>query len=283
MTERSGRSLQGRVALVTGASSGIGKATVEALLTAGATVYAAARRVERMRDLEERGAKVVRLDVTDPASIQEALARVREQDGGVDILVNNAGYGSYGAVEDVPLEEARRQFEVNVFGLAELTRAALPGMREKGYGKVVNISSMGGKIYTPLGAWYHATKHALEGLSDSMRFELRPFGVDVIIVEPGIIRSEWGGIARESALRFSGESAYGDMTRKVTEVMEGAYTPRSSSPPEVVAQTVLRAVTARRPRTRYATGKMARLLMTTRALLPDRVVDRLVAGSYGIG
>ena len=283
MAEKSRGSLQGRVALVTGASSGIGKATVEALLAAGATVYAAARRVERMSDLEELGAKVLRLDVTDPASIQEALAQVLAQDGGVDILVNNAGYGSYGAVEDVPLEEARRQFEVNVFGLAELTRAALPGMREKGYGRVVNISSMGGKIYTPLGAWYHATKHALEGLSDSMRFELRPFGVDVIIVQPGIIRSEWGGIARESALRFSGETAYGDMTRKVTDVMEGAYTPRSSSPPEVVAQTVLRAATARRPRTRYATGKMARLLMTTRALLPDRIFDRLVAASYGIG
>ncbi|MFW5728786.1 MAG: oxidoreductase [Spirochaetota bacterium] len=272
-----------RVALVTGGSSGIGRSTVEALLDAGATVYAAARRVERMSDLEERGAKVLRLDVTDPASIQEALAQVQAQDGGVDILVNNAGYGSYGAVEDVPLEEARRQFEVNIFGLAELTRETLPHMRDQGYGKVVNVSSMGGKIYTPLGAWYHATKHALEGLSDSMRFELRPFGVDVIIVQPGIIRSEWGGIARESALRFSGETAYGDMTGKVTGVMEGAYTPRSSSPPEVVAETILRAVTARRPRTRYATGKMARLLMATRALLPDRIFDRLVAAAYGIG
>ncbi len=256
---------------------------MEVLLHAGATVYAAARRIGRMNDLAERGAKVLRLDVTDPASIRDAVAQLRAQDGGVDILVNNAGYGSYGAVEDVPLEEARRQFDVNIFGLAELIRAVLPEMRQGGYGKVVNISSMGGKVYTPLGAWYHATKHALEGLSDSMRFELRPFGVDVIIVEPGIIRSEWDAIARESALRFSGESAYGEMTRKFTGFMEGAYAPRSSSPPEVVARTILRAVTARRPKTRYATGKMARLLMSARALLPDRIFDRLIAGSYGIG
>lgn len=282
MAKEAAGPLRGKVALVTGASSGIGKETVRRLLAEGATVYGAARRVEKMADIEQAGAKTVKLDVTDTTSMDSALATIAEQDGGVDILINNAGYGSYGAVEDVPGSEARRQFDVNVFGLADLTQRVLPHMRDSGYGKIVNISSMGGRIYTPLGAWYHATKHAVEGFSDSLRFEVKPFGIDVVVIQPGVIRSEWGGIARESALTYSGQGAYAEMTRKVTQVMESAYAPRSSSGPEVVADTIVKALTARRPKPRYATGKMARLLMATRWLVSDRVFDRLVARSYGI-
>jgi len=164
------------VALVTGASSGIGKETVKKLLEAGYTVYAAARRVEKMNDLADLGASILKMDVTDRVSIEAGVTNILYGERSIDVLVNNAGYGSYGAIEDVPLEEVRRQFEVNIFGLARLTQLVLPGMREKRFGKIVNVSSMGGKIYTPFGGWYHATKHALEGLSDSLRLETAPFG-----------------------------------------------------------------------------------------------------------
>ena len=168
-------SIKGKTALVTGASSGIGESTVELLLSAGATVYAAARRVEKMSDLEKAGAHLIKMDVTDEASMVAGINSILEKEGSIDILVNNAGYGSYGAIEDVPIDEARRQFEVNIFGLARLTQLVLPGMRQNRYGKIVNISSMGGKIYTSFGGWYHATKHALEGFSDCLRLETEPF------------------------------------------------------------------------------------------------------------
>src|SRR5690349_17668304 len=186
-----------KVALVTGASSGIGEAIARKLAQLGFTTYAAARRVERMEPLRDVGVRPLQLDVTDEASMTSAIEHIAAEAGCIDVLVNNAGYGSYGALEDVPLAEGRRQFEVNVFGLAQLTQLVLPHMRRLGSGHIVNISSMGGKMYEPLGAWYHATKFAVEGLSDSLRLELKPFGISVVIIEPGAIRSEWGGIARD--------------------------------------------------------------------------------------
>src|SRR5512139_3357829 len=189
-----------RVALVTGGSSGIGECTVRELLDAGFTVYAVARRVERMQPLADAGAHVFAMDVTDDASMVSGVQRIIGEQGRIDVLVNNAGYGSYGAVEDVPIDEARRQFEVNVFGLARLTQLVTPHMREQGSGRIINISSIGGKFYEPFGAWYHATKFAVEGFSDSLRLELKPFGVDVVIIEPGPIITEWNEIARDSLL-----------------------------------------------------------------------------------
>ena len=186
----------GRTALVTGASAGIGKATVERLLEEGYHVYAAARRVDRMRDLEELGAVALEMDVTREEDVVAGVERIDGERGGVDILVNNAGFGLYGAVEDIPLDDARYQFEVNLFGAARLTQLVLPRMRERGAGRIVNVSSVGGKIYTPLGSWYYATKHALEGWSDALRWELKHFGIDVIIVEPGLIRTEFGDVMR---------------------------------------------------------------------------------------
>src|SRR5512139_4283396 len=176
-----------RVALVTGGSSGIGECTVRELLDAGFVVYAVARRVERMQALSEAGAHVFAMDVTDDDSMVAGVQRIIDEQGRIDVLVNNAGYGSYGAVEDVPIDEARRQFEVNVFGLARLTQLVTPHMRRRESGTIVNISSIGGKIYEPLGSWYHATKFAVEGLSDSLRVELKPHGIDVVIIEPGAI------------------------------------------------------------------------------------------------
>jgi NAD(P)-dependent dehydrogenase (short-subunit alcohol dehydrogenase family) len=270
-----------RVALVTGGSSGIGEQTVLQLLDAGLTVYAAARRVERMAALADRGARVIGMDVTDEASVSAGIDRIAAEAGGVDVLVNNAGYGSYGAVEDVPIEEARRQFDVNLFGLARLVQLVTPGMRERGHGRIINVSSIGGKFYEPFGAWYHATKFAVEGFSDSLRLELRPFGIDVVIIEPGPILTEWSEIARDSLLTSSGSTDYGPYARRAHAVLEEFDKPGRASSAEEVARKIRRAVTARRPAARYPVGRGARAITTSRDLLPDRVVDAVVGRIYG--
>jgi NAD(P)-dependent dehydrogenase (short-subunit alcohol dehydrogenase family) len=270
-------SIKGKTALVTGASSGIGEATVEQLLSAGATVYAAARRVEKMKNLEKKGARLVQMDVTDEASMVAGVESILEKQGSIDILVNNAGYGSYGAIEDVPIDEARRQFEVNIFGLARLTQLVLPKMRQNGYGKIVNISSMGGKIYTPFGGWYHATKHALEGFSDCLRWETAPFGIDVIIIEPGGIATPWGQIAADNLKKTSGSGAYADAANKAADGTAEMYSSDRLSPPSLIAETIVKAVTANRPKTRYAVGFMARPTIFLRRVLSDRMFDRMVS------
>ena len=183
------------VALVTGGSSGIGEATAIKLREAGYTVYAAARRVQRMEHLTESGVRPLAMDVTDDQSVQSAVKQILADTGRIDVLVNNAGYGSYGALEDVPLAEARSQFEVNVFGAARLIQLVLPHMRQQRSGTIVNVTSMGGKIYTPLGAWYHGTKFALEAISDCLRMELKPFGIDVVVIEPGGTIMHWSAEA----------------------------------------------------------------------------------------
>jgi len=265
-----------KVALVTGASSGIGEATVRKLLERGYEVYAAARRMERMAGLAERGAKLLPLDLTDDASIAAATARIEAESGRVDVLVNNAGYGSYGAVEDVPLGEARRQFEVNLFGAARLIQLVLPMMRAQRGGKIVNVTSIGGKGWEPFGAWYHSTKFALEGLSDCLRVELRPFGIDVIVIEPGAIRTEWPAIATASLLERSGDTAYGPYARRHAKIFEGAGDSKLASPPEAVADIIHRAVTSRRPRTRYAAAGGAKFFLFLNRILSDRMQDRLM-------
>jgi len=275
--------MDGKIALVTGASSGIGKATVREFLRRGITVYAAARRLEKMEDLKQEGARPIRLDVTDEASVTEAVQAIAAEAGPVSYLINNAGYGAYGAVEDVEMDEARRQFDVNMFGLAALTRAVLPAMREQRFGRIINISSIGGKIYTPLGAWYHATKHAVEGFSDALRLEVRQFGIDVVVIEPGAIQSEWEGIAADSAQRISGSGAYADFTEKTVRRMKSAYDSGGKpSPPEVVARTIVGAALAGRPATRYASGRNARMLLFLRRVLSDRMFDRVVRMAYGL-
>jgi NAD(P)-dependent dehydrogenase (short-subunit alcohol dehydrogenase family) len=201
---------------------------------------------------------------------------IKNEAGRIDVLVNNAGYGSYGALEDVPVDEGRRQFEVNAFGLARLCQLVLPMMRAQRSGKIVNVTSIGGKIWEPLGAWYHATKFAVEGLSDCLRVEVAPFGVDVIVIEPGAIRTEWAGIARDGLLQMSGGSAYAELAKRHARMLATADTSSLASPPEVVARTIVRAVPARRPKTRYATGGGARTILFLRKILPDRMFDRLI-------
>ncbi|MGC1349004.1 MAG: oxidoreductase [Xanthobacteraceae bacterium] len=265
-----------KIALVTGASSGIGEATARALMASGYKVFAGARRLDRMAGLAAAGAVLLKLDVTDDASMVAAIDAIKTGAGRLDVLVNNAGYGSYGALEDVPLDEARRQFDVNVFGLARLCQLVLPIMRAQKSGKIVNITSVGGKIWEPLGSWYHATKFAVEGLSDCLRAEVEGFGIDVIIIEPGAIRTEWAGIARDGLLQTSGSGAYAEQAKGHARLLAAADTSSLTSPPNVVAKTIVRAVNARRPKTRYATGGGARTILFLRAILPDRMFDRLM-------
>lgn len=263
-----------RTALVTGASSGIGKATARRLAGLGFVVYAAARRVDRMKELEAERIRPVSMDVTNDDSMTAGVDRIIAETGRIDVLVNNAGYGSYGAIEDVPSEEARRQFDVNVFGLARLIQLVTPYMREQGGGHIVNVSSMGGKVYSALGGWYHATKFAVEGLSDALRLELAPFGIKVVIIEPGAIDTEWGGIAAGSLLARSGDSAYAGQARAVSQALgsEGGESSRGSKP-RVVANAIGRAVRSSHPRPRYAIGMGAKPATYARRILPDQVLD----------
>jgi NAD(P)-dependent dehydrogenase (short-subunit alcohol dehydrogenase family) len=265
--------LTGKVALVTGASSGIGLSAVTFLLEEGATVYGAARRLDRLQDVEKIGGHAIEMDITKEEDITSALAKINNAHGSVDILINNAGYGSYGSVEEVPIDEARRQFEVNLFGLGSITQKVLPQMREKKYGKIVNISSMAGKIYMPMGAWYHATKHALEGWSDSLRLEVAQFGIDVVIVEPGGIQTEWGGIAMDSMQKYSGKGPYARITNGMTATFKETYENGKGSHPDVIGKIIVRAVTAKHPKTRYAKGYMAKFSIFSRWLLSDKMFD----------
>ena len=270
-----------RTALVTGASSGIGEDTARKLQALGYVVYGAARRTDRLQALVTDGIRPLTMDVTDDASMTAGVDRILEETGRIDVLVNNAGYGSHGAIEDVPIDEARRQFEVNVFGLARLTQLVSPHMRAQGSGTIINISSIGGRLTTPLGGWYHATKYAVEALSDALRMELRPFGIDVVVVEPGAIRTAWWSIAADHLEATAEGSAYADQIRAVAGAMRSESNQRRFSPPVVIAHTIGKIVTARRPRTRYAVGFMAGPLIAARRVLPDRAFDQLIGAASG--
>lgn len=265
-----------KVALVTGASSGIGKATANQLLYDGLTVYVAARRTEKMKDLEELGAYSIKMDITNEEDVQNVVNTIEENHGGVDILVNNAGYAIYGAVEDTTIEDARRQFDVNLFGLARLTQLVLPYMREQRSGKIINMSSMGGKVYTPLGAWYHATKHAVEGWSDCLRLELKQFNIDVVIIEPGIIETEFGDVVHQPLLDRSGDGPYSEMAKAVAKATQESYEKGGGSDPTVIANLISKAVHSSSPKTRYAAGKFAKPMMWMRKWLGDKIFDKVV-------
>ena len=263
-----------KVALVTGASSGIGKETAKLLVQAGFTVYGAARRVDKMQDLQAIGVKLLAMDVTDDASMLSGVETLLATENRIDVLVNNAGYGSFGALEDVPLSEAKYQFEVNIFGLARLSQLLLPTMRVQRSGTIINISSIGGKLGEPHGAWYHATKHAVEGLSDSLRMELKQFNINVVIIEPGAIITEWDGIASAHLLKVSGNTAYGALAKKHVAMFQKTY--KFGSQPVVVAKTIVKAATSRNPKTRYAIGGGAKFILFFRYILPDKWFDAVI-------
>jgi NAD(P)-dependent dehydrogenase (short-subunit alcohol dehydrogenase family) len=266
--------------LITGCSTGIGRATAERLARSGLNVYATARKLDSIADLQEAGCKTLALDVTSEESMRAAVSAVEEADGAVGALVNNAGYSQSGAVETVPLDEVRRQFETNVYGLLRMCQLVLPAMRREGRGRIVNVSSMGGKLTFPGGGIYHATKYAVEAISDAMRFEVRGFGVHVSVIEPGLIKTNFAETAVDSVSEDDGP--YAKFNSAVQASTAGVYDSalgKLGGGPETVAKAIERAITARRPKTRYPVTASARFFMTQRALLPDRAWDAVVGSS----
>lgn len=229
-----------------------------------------------MAPLAEAGANVHYLDLTDETSIGDLVSRLGKAPGALDAIVNNAGIGVYGSVEEVPMDEARRQFEVNLFGIARLTQLVLPAMREARSGTIVNVSSIGGRVYTPMGAWYHASKHALEGWSDCLRLEVAPFGIRVVIVEPGAIETEFAEIAIAPLLERSAGGPYADFARKMAAATRRAYLDKKASSPDLIAGIIVKAVEARRPRTRYVAGYLGKPVIWARRILGDRGFDWMV-------
>jgi NAD(P)-dependent dehydrogenase (short-subunit alcohol dehydrogenase family) len=267
--------------LITGCSTGIGRATAERLARSGMSVYATARKLDSIADLQQAGCKTLALDVTDEESMRAAVAAVEEAEGAVGALVNNAGYSQSGAVETIPMDELRRQFETNVFGLVRMCQLVLPGMRKAGAGRIVNISSMGGRLVFPGGGAYHGTKFAVEAISDALRFEVRDFGVHVSIIEPGLIKTSFGDTAHGSVPQQDGP--YAEFNAAVAKTTAEAYEgplAKLGAGPEAVAKVVEKAITARRPRTRYPVTASARLLLAQHALLPDRGWDVFVGSSF---
>jgi NAD(P)-dependent dehydrogenase (short-subunit alcohol dehydrogenase family) len=265
-----------KTALVTGASSGMGKAIALQLIADGFQVYVAARQVDKMQDLAQLGARTLRMDISRDDDIQETVRTILSEVDAIDVLVNNAGFGLYGPVEEIGMDEARYQFEVNVFGPARLTQLLLPAMRKKRAGTIVNITSMGGKVYTPLGAWYHATKHALEGWSDCLRLELADFGIRVVVIEPGLIETGFGDVVADGLLKRSSGGAYASLVQAVVKGTRQSYGQGTGTDPKVIAGVVSRAVLSKRPETRYAAGKYAKPMIWIRKWLGDRAFDRIV-------
>ena len=265
-----------KVVLLTGASSGIGYFTAEALARQGHKVYAAARRVDRMEPLRESGVMPLKMDVTDDDSMRQGVQTIIETDGRIDVLVNNAGYGYFGAVEQVPMDDARNQLEVNIFGLARLCQLVLPKMREQGSGRIINTSSVAGKSVLLYGGWYHVSKYAVEALSDAMRMELKPLGIDVVMIEPGAIKTAWGTIAADHLA----ETSKGTVYEKTGQIMAGnmrkIYTEGHISSPEVVTKAILKAVNARHPKARYRIGSWSGTIVFFHSLLPARLWDALM-------
>lgn len=264
------------VALVTGASSGMGKDFALRLIAGGYAVYGAARRLERMSDIEAAGGTVLAMDVADDATMVAAVERIIGEQGRIDVLINNAGYGQYGALEDVPIEAARRQMEINLFGAARLVQLCLPHMRARRFGKIFNISSIGGRFALPLGGWYHASKFALEGYSDALRNEVRGFGIDVIVIEPGGIASEWLGIAADEAERYSGDGPYARLTAAFRRLQSGQH---RAPPPRVISDLIVKALKSSRPKTRYYGGFLAGTMLFLRRRLSDRAFDWVVTAA----
>ena len=273
-----------KAVLITGCSTGIGRATAERLASSGFTVYATARKLEAISDLEAKGCHTLALDVTDEESMRAAVTTVEEAEGAVGVLVNNAGYSQSGAVESIDIDEIRAQFETNVFGLVRMSQLVLPRMRAQSYGRIVNVGSMGGKLTFPGGGIYHSTKYAVEAISDAMRFEVAGFGVQVVLIEPGLIKTEFASAAVGALNRGTADDGpYGQFNQEVAATTVGGYegpTAKLGGGPETVAKAIEKAITARRPKARYPVTPSARLLMGQRKVMPDRAWDAFVGTQF---
>lgn len=265
-----------KVILLTGASSGIGFDAAKMLAQQGHKVYAAARRVELMEPLKANGVQVIRMDVTDEASMQQGVEAVIKAEGRIDVLVNNAGYGFFGAIETVPIEEARRQLEVNVFGLARLTQLVLPYMRQQGSGRIVNTSSIAGKMVFYMGGWYNVTKYSVEAFSDALRMEMKPFGIDVVMIEPGAIKTDWGIIAAKHLKESTAGTAYEKVGSQWAENIDWFYKTNLLSKPSIIAKAISRAVNSRHPKARYCRGRISFIGRVANVLMPARWWDAMM-------
>lgn len=273
-----------KVVLITGASSGMGKETAKVLAKQGLKVYAGARRLEKMNNLKKLGIVPIAMDVTKTEDNKKAVDTIMKREGRIDVLINNAGFGLYGAVEDIPMEDGRYQFDVNFFGLVELTRLVLPYMRNQKSGRIVNISSMGGRIFTPFGAWYHATKHAVEGFSDCLRLETKPFGIDVVVVEPGMIKTDFGNVVGKWFTKYiSDGSAYKSMIDPFVEMMNDPDLMTRGTEPIVLANTIAHAATVESTKRRYMKGSGAKPMWYIRKIFGDGAFEWLLSRAFGGG
>ncbi len=274
-----------KAVLITGCSSGIGHATAHRLASEGWTVYATARRPDTLSDLEAAGCKTLPLDVTDEASMSAAVNAVIAAEGAVGVLINNAGYSQSGAVESVPLDQVRRQFETNVFGLIRMCQLVLPGMRDQHWGRIVNLSSMGGRLTFPGSGLYHGSKYAVEAISDALRFEVQGFGVEVIVIEPGLIVTNFGETAAGSVGDWDGAGPYADFNRDVARAIEDVYhgpLAKLGSGPDAVAKAIAGALNSEHPKTRYPVTASAHLMINQRRLMPDRLWDRVMRTQFPV-
>lgn len=260
-----------KIVLITGASSGIGKASALLFLKKGYTVYATALSTNAMMDLEAKGARILQLDITNTENCRQVVNHIYKKSECIDILVNNAGFGLYGAIEDVPMADARQQFEVNLFGLMQLTQMIIPKMRVNCDGRIINISSILGRMTLPMGGWYHASKYALEGVSDCLRQELRSFGVKVVLINPGAIESEWAGIALSKAIEYSKNTAYGTMTKQLENLLLKSR--KIEVKAEKVAEVIVNASESRNPRIRYIVPTHAKLIWLLRKIITENSFD----------
>ena len=265
-----------KVILITGASSGIGKDTALSLIKEGHIVYGAARRLEMMQDIIQAGGHAIKMDILKERNIDDVVNQIIKEQNRIDVLINNAGYGLWGAVETISIDEAKRQFDVNIFGLAYLTKKIIPFMREQKSGKIINMSSMGGKVYTPFGAWYHATKYALEGWSDCLRIELKSFGIDVILIEPGVIKTEFQDVMMDSTVERSIGTPYEKKLKALEKATQEMYTRGIGSPPSTITKLIIKAINSHNPKRRYVGGLFAKPMLFIKKWFGDKMYEKAI-------
>ena len=265
-----------KVILITGASSGIGKDTAISLIKHGHVVYGAARRLEMMQDIIQAGGHAIKMDILKERNIDDVVNQILKEQNRIDVLINNAGYGLWGAVETISIDEAKRQFDVNVFGLAYLTKKIIPIMRKQKNGKIINMSSMGGKVYTPFGAWYHATKYALEGWSDCLRIELKSFGVDVILIEPGVIKTEFQDVMMDSTVERSIGTPYEKKLKALEKATQEMYARGIGSPPSTITKLIIKAINSHNPKRRYIGGFLAKPMLFIKKWFGDKMYEKAI-------
>lgn len=265
-----------KVIFITGASSGIGKDTALSLIKNGHIVYGAARRLPKMQDIVKSGGYAIKMDILKEKEIDKTVNQIIREQGRIDVLINNAGYGLWGAVETIKIDEAKRQFEVNIFGLAYLTKLIIPLMRKQKSGKIINMSSMGGKVYTPFGAWYHATKYALEGWSDCLRMELKNFGIHVILIEPGVIKTEFQDVMMDSTVERSIGTPYENKLRALKKATQEMYARGIGSPPSTITNLIIKAINSNNPKRRYVGGLFAKPMLLIKKWFGDKIYEKAI-------